>query len=124
MDLYDVAIARKLSGGGGGGSDFSKAEVTIIPLESAGSGFSLYDPEYEEAPWGYHCCHVDNGHFFAGSPNEVFEPTTFTIYWVGDSLTLQVSTKYVSSTGDVVYNSDDNTVTITGDCSVTGYVED
>lgn len=31
MDLYDVAIARKLSGGGGGGgsSDFSTAEVTI-----------------------------------------------------------------------------------------------
>ena len=31
MDLYDVAVARKLSSGGGGGSsDFSTAEVTII----------------------------------------------------------------------------------------------
>ena len=32
MDLYDVAVARKLSSGGGGGggsSDFSTAEVTI-----------------------------------------------------------------------------------------------
>lgn len=31
MDLYDIAVARKLSGGGGGGgsSDFSTAEVTI-----------------------------------------------------------------------------------------------
>lgn len=31
MDLYDVAVARKLSSGGGGGSsDFSTAEVTVI----------------------------------------------------------------------------------------------
>lgn len=29
MNLYDIAIARKLSGGGGGSSDFSTAEVTI-----------------------------------------------------------------------------------------------
>lgn len=31
MDLYDIAIAKKLSssGGGGGSSDFSTAEVTI-----------------------------------------------------------------------------------------------
>lgn len=32
MDLYDIAIAKKLAGGGGGGgsSDFSTAEVTVI----------------------------------------------------------------------------------------------
>lgn len=33
MDLYDVAVARKLSSGGGGGggsSDFSTAEVTVV----------------------------------------------------------------------------------------------
>ena len=31
MDLYDVAIARKLSGGGGGGSsDFTTAEVRLL----------------------------------------------------------------------------------------------
>ena len=33
MDLYDVAVARKLSSGGGGGggsSDFSTAEVTFV----------------------------------------------------------------------------------------------
>ena len=32
MDLYDIAIARKLSGGGGGGgsSDFSTATVTVV----------------------------------------------------------------------------------------------
>lgn len=34
MDLFDIAVARKLSGGGGGGgggdSDFSTATVTIV----------------------------------------------------------------------------------------------
>ena len=39
MDLYDVAVARKLSSGGGGGggsSDFSTAEVTVN-----GAGFIM-----------------------------------------------------------------------------------
>ena len=37
MDLYDVAIARKLSGGGGGGgsSDFSTATMTVESAYSA-----------------------------------------------------------------------------------------
>lgn len=34
MDLFDIAVARKLSGGGGGGgggsSDFSTAQVTVV----------------------------------------------------------------------------------------------
>lgn len=34
MDLFDIAIAKKLSGGGGGGgggdSDFSTAQVTVV----------------------------------------------------------------------------------------------
>ena len=29
MDLYDIAVARKLSSGGGGSSDFSEAKITI-----------------------------------------------------------------------------------------------
>ena len=126
MDLYDIAIARKLSGGSGGGggsSDLSSAEVTLIPaLENA--QVSLYDPGFEEEPWGYHCFHIETGQLVAGGPTAFGEPVTITLYYTGESLTLQVSTTYVSSTGDVVYNSDDNTVTITGDCSITGYVED
>ena len=49
MDLYDIAIARKLSGSGGGGgsSDFSTAEVTIYaPYELAPIVIpALYDEE-------------------------------------------------------------------------------
>ena len=37
MDLYDIAVARKLSGGSGGGgggsSDFSTAQVTVVESE-------------------------------------------------------------------------------------------
>ena len=54
MDLYDIAIARKLaggSGGGGGSSDFSTAEVTIA--NSSGNPFvgfgCQFDDEYDIA---------------------------------------------------------------------------
>ena len=46
MDLYDVAVARKLSSGGGGGggsSDFSTAEV-MLRNESPKSGMSIIIP--------------------------------------------------------------------------------
>ena len=36
MNLYDIAVARKLSGGGGGSSDFSTAEVTVINESAIG----------------------------------------------------------------------------------------
>ena len=42
MDLYDVAVARKLSSGGGGGSsDFSTAEVTVTD-QRISCTFALY----------------------------------------------------------------------------------
>lgn len=34
-DLFDVVVARKLSGGGGGSSDFSTAEVTFINISDS-----------------------------------------------------------------------------------------
>ena len=49
MDLYDVAVARKLSSGGGGGggsSDFSTAEVTLnmtLPLGVTAEDIGLSD---------------------------------------------------------------------------------
>lgn len=39
MDLFDIAVAKKMSGGGGGSSDFSTAAVTYN--NSAGSQFML-----------------------------------------------------------------------------------
>ena len=49
MDLYDIAVARKLSGGGGGGgsSDFSTAQVTIIN-ESESFSVNFYS-NYEDS---------------------------------------------------------------------------
>lgn len=46
MDLFDIAVAKKLSGGGGGGgggdSDFSLVQVTIY--NNAQNGFRLMLP--------------------------------------------------------------------------------
>lgn len=53
MDLFDIAVARKLSGGGGGGgdSDFSTAEVTaIMPVPRPVAGFWIVEDElYDSA---------------------------------------------------------------------------
>lgn len=120
MNRIENAVA---SGGGGGGGDFSKAEVTLIPSRS-GYQFGLYDEGYYDEPWGFHCSYISNGQIVSGFPSiNVEEETTFTIYYVGESLPLLVSGIYVSSTGDVTYNSENNTLTITGDCSITGYID-
>ena len=125
-DLFDIALARKLSGGGGGGggsSDFSTAEVTLINKEGY-IGFGLYDPGYDEAPYGYHCCHIENGQIMPGGPVSIEEPQTFTLYYLGDSLEIQPNNAYESSTGAVTWNPDTYTLTITGDCTITGYLDD
>ena len=127
MDLYDIAIARKLaggSGGGGGSSDFNKAEVTLIPKANYVS-FGLYDPCYSEQPWGYHCFFVSNGQIVAGGP-AAYDPSgeTFTVYFLGDSFSVEPNNAYESSSGEVSWNPDTNTLTITGDCTITGYVTD
>ena len=55
MDLYDIAVARKLSGGSGGGggsSDFSTAEVTVVneTRSSQQCKMPVLDEAYEEYP--------------------------------------------------------------------------
>lgn len=123
-DLFDIALARKLSGGGGGGSsDFSTAEVTLINKEGY-SGFGLYDPGYGEFPYGYRCFYIKNGQIVTGGPMIHTDPETFTLYYIGDSLELSPDTAYESSTGAVTWNPDTYTLTITGDCTITGYISD
>lgn len=41
MDIIDIAIAKKLAGGGGGSSDFSTAEVTFIN-SAEDTGYNVY----------------------------------------------------------------------------------
>lgn len=50
MDLFDIAVARKLSGGGGGGdSDFSTAQMTVTGNTPIWAPIPFVDP------WGDSC---------------------------------------------------------------------
>lgn len=52
MDLFELAVARKLSGGGGGGggsSDFSTATVTITLNDGTKEYLEYYNPIFWEA---------------------------------------------------------------------------
>ena len=54
MDLFDIAVARKLAGGGGGGggdSDFSTATMTVVGDEVSISASACFDlSNVPEAP--------------------------------------------------------------------------
>lgn len=109
MDLYDIAIAKKLSssGGGGGSSDFSTAEVTVICNAESAS--------------------IDSGWWIVNNMPKSFvnidEGTTNLeiVLYKGDN-GCAVSGGSVSVSGDATatptpFGTVD--VTITGDCTIT-----
>ena len=124
-DLFDIALARKLSGGGGGGggsSDFSTAEVTLVATE--GSSFSLYEGSQGVAPYGFKGFFLYNDQVIAGYAPIAEEgtPITFKLYYIGDSFVCQPDNQYTSSTGAVTYDSETGLLTITGDCTISGWM--
>lgn len=112
MDLYDIAIAKKLSGSGGGGggsSDFSTAKVTIPSNEEPTQAYyqliAIIDDELQDvAPYKMDDDNVIDVVLYKGQ---------FKAYPYED----------VVISGDAVYDSDDSSLTITGDCVLRGYME-
>ena len=49
MDLYDIAVARKLSGGGGGGGSSDASTATITLVDPGEMGYILLGPFYSES---------------------------------------------------------------------------
>ena len=117
------ALEQAVASGGGGSSDFSTAEVTISGYN--GSAFAL-EVIYEETfPFGYKGVFLyNNNQFSRDCFTEDETPITWTLYYIGDSFVCYPGNTYVSSTGDVVYDENNNTLTITGDCTITGWISD
>ena len=114
MDLYDVAVARKLSSGGGGGSsDFSTAEVTFSIAKNTVDGMAI--PML-----------LDFGVFesltvqIIDYNSRVSETLTLPLY-KGHLVLGGISSGNVLTTGSVEYMSDTTSITfiITGDCTIT-----
>lgn len=107
MDLFDIAIARKLSGGGGGGgggdSDFSTAQVTFSGLLTAPIYLAVA-VEYEEDSM---------------SAVGIDEEGTFSvILYKGMAYGYYEGTGTVVGTGGVSVEND-GTIFVTGDGTIT-----
>lgn len=109
MNLYDIAIAKKLSGGGGGGgsSDFSTAQVTVVA-----SGMLAIRLPYiveEDGIAGI----IDNGIGEAGT----YTVPMYKNLVAGDVGELSQFT--VTTTGSAEFNQEANMIFVTGDCTIT-----
>lgn len=91
MNLYDIAIARKLSGGGGS-SDFSTATVTVV--NNGATPSTLYMP-----------------YIVTGEGEDIRATTEL---FLMDNDTTQVSVILYKGTGDLIFPDGDSGVVITG----------
>lgn len=115
MDLYDIAIAKKLSGSGGGGggsSDFSTAEVTLVGKDGSVAGDVYLSTALEESP----AASVPRVNFIANESH-----TYNAILYKGSAAAFVANPAahtIESITGDAQELSP-GVIVITGDCSIT-----
>lgn len=108
MGLYDIAIAKKLisEGGGGGSSDFSTAEVTTVMNQAAPIYIPyLYEDGSESAMVSLGI--TDGGTYLVPMYKGVLAGGVAAM-----AQTVQVS-------GNAEWDAESETVTITGDCTIT-----
>ena len=113
----DKAIAE---GGGGGGGNFNVANVTVrtgedqyFSVDAGKEGGTAYTAIWE----------TEDGFNTSAMLNDGGE-NTFQLWYHGDSVKVYPYNVVESVTGDAVYDSDTGAVTITGDCTITGYTDD
>lgn len=108
MDLYDIAIARKLSGGGGGGgggdSDFSIAQVTVT-ISTSGAYINL-------------CVAIDAGGFaYTVSPLQESGTYSAVLYKGGALAAVPADFEYTATGSIQDYGG--GMLFVTGDCTIT-----
>lgn len=105
--------------GGGGGGDYPKFNVT---LTGDGGAFYLYPSTNDD---GYTCVFlVDSAFNTNGVEAPSGESVTYSLLSFGDSAVLFPGNTIKSVSGDAVYDSDTGLITVTGDCTISGYMDD
>lgn len=112
MDLFDIAVAKKLSGsgGGGGGGDLSTAEVKFIVSEGGvRTNFAFIDPEYNDIE-------------ILTPSLDVGEVTyTLPLYKNGQYINIAIASGTTPTlTGDITYDGNGFSITGNGTISVVG----
>lgn len=109
MDLFDIAVARKLSGGGGGGgggdSDFSTATAVISNKYSVSCEIPACDEN------GDGCYAISN---LMGD----LDSASFTIPLYKGKALVFFNSENITTTGDIE-DDGDGYYFITGDCTIT-----
>ena len=110
MNLYDIAIARKLSGGGGGGSsDFSTATITVVGnLPASFNGAFVVD---------------DNETSWEGRMLPPISPTATVILYKGRAIIEdgdgQIAQIVIPpEETNIVYDDDEEYYIVTGNCTI------
>lgn len=122
VDKMSEAIAE---GGGGGGGNFKTATVNIVP-RSGGDGYSFGLDVLSDELGNYSATFVyerDGGIDFGRSPYSG-EPMSTTLIYAGDEAKVLPANVVDSVEGNATYDSETYVISITGDCTITGYYED
>ena len=111
MDLFELAVAKKLAGGGGGGgsSDFSTAKLTLVSTEKSpdgGGGAYGINILIDDAISSLE----DFDAFLEVSPLDV-------ILYKGHAIGT-ASSENMSVSGDVTWDADTGAIDIYGDCTI------
>lgn len=105
-------------GGGDGGGDYKTANVTIIGDNNGEAWqFSIHASQDK----GLYLCAFDINGNFSTNLYTIGAPITAKVVYTGESALVIPDNNFVSATGNAVYDSDTKRITITGDCTITGY---
>lgn len=124
IEMWNGCCSDGESGGGGG--DFKTAKVTIVPKESTDLfGLqSCYD-ETEEYNTSVFQFEFEGNIVYSFGASRMGTALETTLIYSGDSVDITPGTNKVTGvSGDAVYNSETNRITITGDCTITGWVDE
>ena len=122
-ELVGEGLVAAIAAGGGGGGDYKTANVTIIG-DNGGEKWSFELDAITDDSGNYSCVFEDNGYFSLRLFTNDGDPVTTKIIYQGDSAVVSPYNHFVSATGDAVYDSETGYITITGDCTITGYEND
>ena len=101
--------------------DYKIANVTIV-CNTEGYAFDLYVEKEDSDYTGIF--DTGNGAFNYMVYVDYGASVTVKLLYSGDSVLLSPYNVVQSVTGDAVYDSDTGLITVTGDCTITGYMDD
>lgn len=122
-DIVTVyAMDKAIAAGGGGGGDYKVASVTLVRSHS--SNFELTATE-DENYYRTAVFDLGEGKFYSSFLIKATDTSlTANLIFVGDSVAVTPYNVVDEITGDAVYDNDTGNIIISGDCTISGHIDD